>query len=58
MRKPVFLHTGEAYLRFYPGIDNLILPMLSFSGRQVTSSCEIASQRIQGPLEAYSKINK
>ena len=26
----------------YPGIENLILPMLSYPGRQVTSSCEIA----------------
>ena len=29
--------------RFYPGIENLFLPMLSYPGRQVTSSCEIAS---------------
>ena len=26
-----------------PGIENFILPMLSYLGRQVTSSCEIAS---------------
>ena len=42
----------------YPGIEYLILPMLSYPGRQVTSSCEIASKRIQGLLEAYFKINK
>ena len=45
-------------MRFYPGIENLILPMLSYPGRQVTSSCEIASLRIQGLLEAYFEINK
>ena len=28
---------------FYPEIENFILPMLSYPGRQVTSSCEIAS---------------
>ena len=28
---------------FYPGIENLILPMLSYPGRQVTLLCEIAS---------------
>ena len=27
---------------FYPGKENLILPMLSYPGRQITSSCEIA----------------
>ena len=32
--------------------------MLSNPGRQVTSSCEIASYPIQGLLEAYFKINK
>ena len=32
-----FYHIG------YPGIENLILPMLSYPERQVTSSCEIAS---------------
>ena len=31
------------YLKFYPGIENLILPMLSYPGRQATSSCETAS---------------
>ena len=36
----------------YPGIENLILPMLSYPGRQVTS-CEIASKCIQELLEAY-----
>ena len=42
-----------------PGIENLILPMLSYQERQVTSSCEIASlYRIQGLLEAYFKLNK
>ena len=29
--------------RFYPVIENLILPMLSYPRRQVTSSCKIAS---------------
>ena len=38
-----FLHIGLGYLRFYPGIENLILPMISYPGRQVTSSCEVAS---------------
>ena len=32
--------------------------MLSYPGRQVTSSCEIALKHIQGLLEAYFKINK
>ena len=32
--------------------------MLSYLGRQVTSSCEIAAKRIQGLLEAYFEINK
>ena len=32
--------------------------MLSYPARQVTSSYEIASKRIQGLLEAYFKINK
>ena len=27
----IFLHTGSGYLRFYPGIENLILPMLSYT---------------------------
>ena len=31
--------------------------MLSYPGRQVTSSCEIASYPIQGLLEADFKIN-
>ena len=53
-----FLSTGLGYLRFYPGIETLTLPMLSYPGRQVTASCEIASYRIQGLLEAYFKINK
>ena len=43
-------------------IENLILPMLSYPGRhcnvKVTSSCEIAFQRIHGLLEAYLKIKK
>ena len=54
----LFFHTGEGNLRFYPGIENLILPMLSYPARQVMSSCEIASKHIQGLLEAYFKINK
>ena len=37
---------------------NLILPMLSYPGRQATSSCEIASYSIQGLMEAYFKMNK
>ena len=37
------LYTGYGYLRFYPGIENLILPMLPYPERQITSSCEIAS---------------
>ena len=48
----------DNYLRFYPGIENLISTMLSYPGRQVTSLCEIASERIQGLQEAYFKINK
>ena len=40
------------------GIENLILPMLSYPGYQVTSSCEIASKQIHGLLDAYFKINK
>ena len=26
----ILLHTGYGYLRFYPGLENLILPMLSY----------------------------
>ena len=48
-----FLANQIRYLRFYPGIENVILPLLSYTGRQVTSSCEIASSRVQGLLEAY-----
>ena len=40
------------------GIENPILPMLSYPGCQVTSSFEIASKHIQGILDAYLKINK
>ena len=42
----------------FPGIKNLILPMLSYPEHQVTSACEIASKCIQGLLEAYLKINE
>ena len=28
----IFLHTTKGYLRFYPGIENLILPRLSYPG--------------------------
>ena len=38
-------------------LTHAILPMLSYPGRQVMSSCEIASNRIQGLLESYFKIN-
>ena len=54
----IFLYTRKEYLRSYPGIENLILLMLSYPGRQITSSCEIASKRIHGLLEAYFEINK
>ena len=54
----ITLIIDSSNLRFYPGIENLILPMQSYQGRQVTSSYEIASWRIQGLLEAYFKINK
>ena len=54
----IFLHTGKGYLRFYPGIENLILPVLSYPRHQVKSSSEIASERILGLLEAYFKINR
>ena len=30
------LHTGYGYLRFYPGIENLILPMLHNPGCHVS----------------------
>ena len=30
-----FLHTVEDHLRFYPGIENRILPMLSYPGCHV-----------------------
>ena len=30
-------------LRFYPGIEDLIIPKLSYPGHQETSLCEIAS---------------
>ena len=33
------MHTGEGYLRFYPGIENLILPRLSYSGCNVRATC-------------------
>ena len=55
--KPL-LHTGLGYLGFYPGIENLRLPVLSYPGRQVTPSCRIASKRIQAIPEAYFKIGK
>ena len=32
--------------------------MLSYPGRQVMSSCEIVSERIQGLQEAYFTIDK
>ena len=39
-----FVHAHWLMLsEIYPGMENLILPMLSYPGRQVTSSCEIAS---------------
>ena len=54
----LFFHTGLSYLRFYSWIENLIFSMLSYPARQVTPSCDIASPRIQGLLEASFKINK
>ena len=33
-----FLHTGKGYLRFYPGIENLILRMLSYPGSHVRAT--------------------
>ena len=33
-----FLHTGKGYLTFYPGIENLILPMLSYQGCYVRAT--------------------
>ena len=48
----------SASLKFYLRIESVSLPMLSYPGRQVTSSCEIASLCIQGLLEVYFKINK
>ena len=35
-----------------------LTPIVSYPGRQVKSSCEIASKRIQGLLEAYFEINE
>ena len=55
--KPL-LHTGLGYLGFFPGIENLSLPVLSYPGFQVTSSCKIASKRIQAIPETYFKIDK
>ena len=43
---------------FLSGVENLIFPMLSYPGRQLTSLGEIASLLIGGLLEAYFKINK
>ena len=43
---------------FLYGVENVILHMLSYPGRQLTSSGEIASLLIGGLLEAYFKINK
>ena len=34
-RIDIFLLTGYGYLRFYLGIENLILPMLSYPGYRV-----------------------
>ena len=51
------MHTGKGYLIIYPGSEKIILTMLSYPGRQVTSSCETASKRIQGYLEGYFKKN-
>ena len=43
-----FFHIGYGYIRFDPGMENLIFPMLSYPKRQVTSSCEIASLAYSG----------
>ena len=53
-----FSCTPDKDMTFYPWIENLILPMLSYPGRQVTPSYEIASKRIRELIEAYFKINK
>ena len=39
----IFLAHWIRLSRFYHGIENLILPMLSYPGRQEILSCEIAS---------------
>ena len=44
--------SGDPHFLFFFLIV-IILPMLSYPGRQVTSSCEIASKRIHGLLEAF-----
>ena len=36
--KVIFLHTEYEYLRFYPGIENLILPMLYYPGCHVKAT--------------------
>ena len=38
-----FLAHQIRIFEIYPGIENLILPILSYPGRQVTSSCGITS---------------
>ena len=45
----VFLHTGYGYLRFYPGIENLIHPRLSYTGCHVRATyigCKVELTRI------------
>ena len=39
LKNDFFLHTGKGYLRFYPGIENLILPTLSYPGCHVKATC-------------------
>ena len=37
-RNSLFLHTEYGYLRYSPGIENLILPMLSYPGCHVSAT--------------------
>ena len=56
----VFLHTGKGYLRFYLGIENLILPILSYIGCHVRAvhwlyrnSCTWSSRDV---IVSYNEI--
>ena len=58
MKDPLFLAHQIRISKILPWDRKSYLTVLSYPGRQITSSYKIASKRIQGLLEAYFKINK